>query len=251
MSDILLSTVKLTKRFGGLVANDAIDLQVRRGGLHAIIGPNGAGKTTLVAQLSGELRPDGGTINFDGADVTALPVHQRARRGFGRSFQITNVVRELSALDNVALAVQAHDGHSFRFWRPARRDESLREPARRMLEKVELADRADILAGHLSHGEKRALEVAMALASRPKLLLLDEPLAGMGPDESIRMARLLETLKAEVTILLVEHDVEIVFALADRITVLVSGRIIAQGIPAAIRVDPEVQRAYLGDGATP
>lgn len=247
MSDILLSTAKLTKRFGGLVACDAVDLEVRRGDLHAIIGPNGAGKTTLVAQLSGELRPDGGTINFDGADVTALPVHQRARRGFGRSFQITNVVRELSALDNVALAVQAHDGHSFRFWRPARRDEALREPARRMLEKVDLADRENVLAGHLSHGEKRALEVAMALASRPKLLLLDEPLAGMGPDESARMARLLETLKAEVTILLVEHDVEIVFALADRITVLVSGRIIADGSPAQIRVDPEVQRAYLGD----
>jgi branched-chain amino acid transport system ATP-binding protein len=218
MSDILLSTAKLTKRFGGLVACDAVDLEVRRGDLHAIIGPNGAGKTTLVAQLSGELRPDGGTIHFDG-----------------------------SALDNVALAVQAHDGHSFRFWRPARRDEALREPARRMLKKVELADRADILAGHLSHGEKRALEVAMALASRPKLLLLDEPLAGMGPDESARMARLLETLKAEVTILLVEHDVEIVFALADRITVLVSGRVIADGSPAQIRVDPEVQRAYLGD----
>jgi branched-chain amino acid transport system ATP-binding protein len=247
MSDILLSTAKLTKRFGGLVACDAVDLEVRRGDLHAIIGPNGAGKTTLVAQLSGELRPDGGTINFDGVDVTALPVHQRARRGFGRSFQITNVVRELSALDNVALAVQAHDGHSFRFWRAARRDEALREPARRMLAKVELAERENVLAGHLSHGEKRALEVAMALASRPKLLLLDEPLAGMGPDESARMARLLETLKAEVTILLVEHDVEIVFALADRITVLVSGRIIADGSPAQIRVDPEVQRAYLGD----
>jgi branched-chain amino acid transport system ATP-binding protein len=251
MSDILLSTAKLTRRFGGLVASDAIDLEVRRGDLHAIIGPNGAGKTTLVAQLSGELRPDSGSIHFDGADVTFLPVHLRARRGFGRSFQITNVVRELSALDNVALAIQAHDGHSFRFWRPARQDDALREPARRMLAKVELGHRENILAGHLSHGEKRALEVAMALASRPKLLLLDEPLAGMGPDESARMARLLETLKAEVTILLVEHDVEIVFALADRITVLVSGRIVADGTPSEIRVDAEVQRAYLGDAAAP
>jgi branched-chain amino acid transport system ATP-binding protein len=251
MTDILLSTTKLTKRFGGLVASDAIDLEVRRGDLHAIIGPNGAGKTTLVAQLSGELRPSSGSIVFDGADVTTLPVHRRARRGFGRSFQITNVVHELSALDNVALAVQAHDGHSFRFWRPARTDAALREPARRMLAKVELGGRENALAGHLSHGEKRALEVAMALASDPKLLLLDEPLAGMGPDESARMARLLQTLKGEVTILLVEHDVEIVFALADRITVLVQGRVVADGAPSEIRDDPAVQRAYLGDEATP
>jgi branched-chain amino acid transport system ATP-binding protein len=251
MTDILLSTTKLTKRFGGLVASDAIDLEVRRGDLHAIIGPNGAGKTTLVAQLSGELRPSSGSIVFDGADVTALPVHRRARRGFGRSFQITNVVHELSALDNVALAVQAHDGHSFRFWRPARTDAALREPARRILAKVELGGRENALAGHLSHGEKRALEVAMALASDPKLLLLDEPLAGMGPDESARMARLLQTLKGEVTILLVEHDVEIVFALADRITVLVQGRVVADGAPSEIRDDPAVQRAYLGDEATP
>jgi branched-chain amino acid transport system ATP-binding protein len=250
MDEILLSTTKLTKRFGGLVASDAIDLEVRRGDLHAIIGPNGAGKTTLVAQLSGELRPDSGRICFAGADVTSLPVHLRARRGFGRSFQITNVVRELSALDNVALAVQAHDGHSFRFWRPARTDSSLREPARQMLEKVDLHGRENVPAGHLSHGEKRALEVAMALASGPQLLLLDEPLAGMGPDESARMARLLKALKAEVTILLVEHDVEAIFALADRITVLVSGRVIASGAPSEIRNDPLVQRAYLGDDAS-
>jgi branched-chain amino acid transport system ATP-binding protein len=251
MADVLLSATKLTKRFGGIVASDAVDLEVRHGELHAVIGPNGAGKTTLVGQLSGEVRPDSGAIWFAGTDVTHLPIYQRARLGFGRSFQITNIVRELTALDNAALAVQAHDGHSFRFWRPARSDAALCEPARAMLEKVDLAARANVLAGHLSHGEMRALEMAMALAIRPKLLLLDEPLAGMGPDESARMVRLLRALKAEVTILLVEHDVEAIFALADRISVLVSGRVIASGQPDEIRRDPQVQRAYLGDEALP
>jgi branched-chain amino acid transport system ATP-binding protein len=251
MAEVLLSTTALTKHFGGIVASDAISLEVRQGELHAVIGPNGAGKTTLVSQLSGEVRPDSGSIRFDGADVTHLPIYQRARLGFGRSFQITNIVRELTALDNVALAVQAHDGHSFRFWRPARSDAALRAPARAMLDKVDLGGREDVPAGLLSHGEMRALEVAMALATRPKLLLLDEPLAGMGTDESARMVRLLRALKAEVTILLVEHDMEAIFALADRISVLVSGRVIASGAPDAIRRDPEVQRAYLGDEALP
>jgi branched-chain amino acid transport system ATP-binding protein len=247
MTDFLLSTEGLTKRFGGVIASDAIDLHVRLGELHAIIGPNGAGKTTLVAQLAGQLRPDSGTIRFAGKDVTHLPAHVRARHGFGRSFQITNIVRELTTLDNVALAVQALDGHSFRFWRPARSDRVLREPAAFILRKIGLEERSDMPAGQLSHGEKRALEIGMALATRPKLLLLDEPLAGMGAEDSTRMIRLLSALKVEATILLIEHDVDAVFSLAEVVSVLVSGRIIASGTAADIRRSPEVQRAYLGD----
>jgi branched-chain amino acid transport system ATP-binding protein len=247
MTDALLSTTRLTKRFGGLVANDAIDLAVPRGGLHAIIGPNGAGKTTLIAQLSGQLRPDSGAIHFSGDDITHLPAHARARRGFGRSFQITNVVAEMTPLDNVALAVQAQDGHSFRFWHPARSDRSLREPAQAILERLQLDQRADVPASQLSHGEKRVLEIGMALASRPKLLLLDEPLAGTGPEESARIVALLNTIKTETTILLIEHDMDAVFALADTVAVLVYGRIIATGTPADIRRNADVQKAYLGD----
>jgi len=247
MSDALLATAGLTKRFGGLVANDAIDLAVRRGGLHAIIGPNGAGKTTLIGQLSGQLRPDSGTVHFAGEDITHLPAHARAQRGFGRSFQITNVVAEMTALDNVALAVQAHDGHSFRFWRSARLDQGLRAPAQAILARLQLDQRADLPVSRLSHGEKRVLEIGMALAGRPQLLLLDEPLAGTGPEESARIVRLLDAIKAETTILLIEHDMDAVFALADAVSVLVYGRIIASGTPAAIRQNPEVQKAYLGD----
>jgi branched-chain amino acid transport system ATP-binding protein len=249
MSDVLLSTAGLTKRFGGILASASIDLDIRRGQLHAIIGPNGAGKTTLIAQLSGQIQPDSGTIHFARVDVTHLPAHVRARRGFARSFQITNVVRELTALDNVALAVQAHAGHSFRFWRPARTDHALRLPAEKILAKLGLAGRGNVAAGHLSHGEKRALEIGMALATRPQLLLLDEPLAGMGPEEAQHMVRLLAALKAETTILLIEHDMDAVFALADIVSVLVFGRIIATGTPAEIRANADVQRAYLGDEA--
>ena len=247
MSEILLSTERLTKRFGGVIANDAIDLEVRRGELHAIIGPNGAGKTTLIAQLAGQLRPDKGIIRFAGEDITRVPTHVRARNGFGRSFQITNIVRELSALDNVALAVQALNGHSFRFWRPARADQALREPGELILHKIGLEQRSDILAGELSHGEKRVLDIGMALATRPRVLLLDEPLAGMGAEDSPRIISLLDALKAETTILLIEHDMDAVFSLAAVVSVLVSGRVIATGAPADIRKDPEVQRAYLGD----
>jgi branched-chain amino acid transport system ATP-binding protein len=247
MADILLATEGLSKRFGGVVANAAIDLQVQQGELHAIIGPNGAGKTTLVAQLAGQLRPDSGVIRFAGRDITDMPAHLRARNGFGRSFQITNVVRELTALDNVALAVQALQGHSFRFWRRARSDRTLREPAEGILRKVGLAQRTNVLAGELSHGEKRALDIAMALAGQPRVLLLDEPLAGMGPEEAPGIISLLAALKGETTILLIEHDMDAVFSLAEVVSVLVFGRIIASGGPAEIRQDPEVQRAYLGD----
>jgi branched-chain amino acid transport system ATP-binding protein len=247
VADALLQIDGLTKRFGGVVASDAITLDVRRGELHAIIGPNGAGKTTLIGELTGEIRPDAGRIAFDGRDITALPTHRRSAIGLARSFQITSLFHDFTALDNVALAVQAQSGHSFRFWRDARRDPELREPARAALARVGLAARADMLVANLSHGEHRQLDIAMALATRPRLLLLDEPMAGMGPDESARMVGLLRALKGEVAILLVEHDMAAVFALADRISVLVYGRVIATGAPAAIRANAEVRQAYLGE----
>lgn len=243
----LLQVDHLAKRFGGIVATDDVVLDVMPGELHAIIGPNGAGKTTLIAQLSGQLRPDIGHIYFEGRDVTALPAHRRSLLGLARSFQVTSLFLDLSALDNVALAVQAHEGHSFRFWRNARKEARLRYAARAALEQVGLAARADRPASALSHGEHRLLELAMALAGRPRLLLLDEPMAGLGPEESARMVTMLRELKNEFTILLIEHDMEAVFALADRITVLVYGRVIASGAPADIRANAQVREAYLGE----
>jgi len=247
MSDPLLQVQGLAKRFGGIVATDDVALDVATGELHAVIGPNGAGKTTLIAQLSGQLRPDSGFIRFDGHDITALPVHRRSRLGLARSFQITSLFLDLSALDNVALAVQAHAGHSFHFWRDARGEAELRGPARAALERVGLGARAEWPASALSHGEHRQLELAMALAGRPRMLLLDEPMAGLGPEESARMVALLRSLKSELSILLVEHDMEAVFALADRISVMVYGRVIASGAPDDIRADPQVRDAYLGE----
>jgi branched-chain amino acid transport system ATP-binding protein len=243
----MLETRDLYKHFGGLVATDRVSLTIREGELHAVIGPNGAGKTTLIAQLSGELRPDGGAILFDGRDVTRMPVQRRAAAGLARSFQITSVFPSFSALANVALAVQAHAGHSFRFWKPAARDGALTGPAREALELVGLGPRADIPAELLSHGEQRQLEIAMALATRPRMLLLDEPMAGMGPAEGASMVDLLGKLKRRYTILLIEHDMDAVFALADWITVLVHGAVIATGTPDEIRSDREVRRAYLGE----
>ncbi len=245
----LLQVRGLEKRFGGVVATDRVDLDVRAGEVHALIGPNGAGKTTLVAQLGGQLASDRGTIVFDGADITRLPAHQRARRGLARSFQITRLFRSASVLDNVALAVQAVSGSSLRAWRPAARDAVLFEPARRVLDDVGLAAKATHSIDQLSHGERRSLEVAMTLASAPKLLLLDEPMAGMGPDESARMERLIDRVRARSTVLLIEHDVDAVFRLADRVSVLVGGRVIASGAPAEVRADAEVIAAYLGDEA--
>jgi branched-chain amino acid transport system ATP-binding protein len=247
MTEALLSTEALRKTFGALLATDAVDFDVREGETHAVIGPNGAGKTTFIKQLSGELRPDSGRVRFAGEDITALASQHRSRRGLARSFQITSIYRDFSALDNVALAVQAHAGHSFRFWRPARRDASLREPARAILDQVGLGARAGVLAAELAHGEQRQLEIAMALATRPRLLLLDEPVAGMGTDESLRMVEFLATLKGKKTMVLVEHDMDAVFSLADRISVLVYGRIIATGTPAEIRANAEVRAAYLGE----
>jgi len=243
----LLETRKLRKSFGALVATDGVDFDVREGETHAVIGPNGAGKTTFIKQISGELRPDAGEVRFSGEDITALPAPRRARKGLARSFQITSIYREFSALDNVALAVQAQEPHSFRFWRPAREDPALTGPANRILEEIGLDKRKDILAANLSHGEQRQLEIAMALATRPRLLLLDEPMAGMGTDESQRMIALLAALKGQKTIVLVEHDMDAVFSLADRISVLVYGRIIATGAPQEIRANAEVRAAYLGE----
>jgi len=250
MAETLLAVRGLCKRFGGLLASDAIDLDVARGETHAIIGPNGAGKTTFIGQLAGDLRPDSGSIRFAAQDVTRLDAPHRARRGLARSFQVTSIFRDFSALDNVALAVQAHTGRSFRFWRPARAEAALREPARVALESVGLGARVHVRAADLAHGEQRQLEIAMALATEPRLLLLDEPVAGMGLEESQRMVRFLATLKGRITIVLVEHDLDAVFTLADRISVMVYGRIIATGAPAEIRGNEDVRRDYLGEDQT-
>jgi len=249
MAEPLLEVRELAKSFGALKASDGITLDVHEGETHAVIGPNGAGKTTFISQLAGNLIPDAGRIVFAGEDITALPAPRRARKGLARSFQITSVYPEFSALQNVALAVQAQAGHSFRFWRDARNDAALVEPARRVLEQVGLEKRSDVLAANLAHGEQRQLEVAMALATQPRLLLLDEPMAGMGIEESQRMIGFLGTLKRRQTIVLVEHDMDAVFRLADRISVLVYGRVIATDVPDKIRRNEEVRKAYLGEDA--
>jgi branched-chain amino acid transport system ATP-binding protein len=247
MSEPLLQVSNLAKRFEGIVASDDLALNVAAGDLHAVIGPNGAGKTTLISQLGGQVAPDSGRIRFAGNDITRLPMFRRSQLGLARSFQITSLFLDLSVLDNVALAVQAHAGHSFHFWRDARAEPELREPARAALQRMGLNARADSPASALSHGEHRQLELAMALAGNPRMLLLDEPMAGLGPEESARMVEMLRALKRELTILLVEHDMEAVFALADRITVLVYGRVIATGSPSDIRANDEVRQAYLGE----
>jgi branched-chain amino acid transport system ATP-binding protein len=245
----MLEVRALSKNFGALRATDNIDFEVAAGETHAVIGPNGAGKTTFISQLAGNLRPDSGSVRFAGADITNLSAPRRARMGLARSFQITSVYPEFSALDNVALAVQAHSGHSFRFWRTARGDPALVEPAERVLEEVGLLPRKNILAANLAHGEQRQLEVAMALATSPRLLLLDEPMAGMGTEESQRMIALLQKLKQTKTIILVEHDMDAVFRLADRISVLVYGRVIATDVPGKIKMNEDVRKAYLGEEA--
>jgi len=247
MAEALLAIDGLIKHFGGLVATDSLSLDVREGELHAIIGPNGAGKTTLIAQITGELRQNGGTIRFAGEEITSLDVPRRVHRGLARSFQITQLLADFTALDNVAMAVQARQGHSFRFWRDARSDARLREPALRYLTQAGMENRAGMLVSDLSHGEQKQLELAVALATEPRFLLLDEPMAGLGVTESRAMTATLLALKRRITMLLVEHDMDAVFALADRITVLVRGRAIATGTPAEIRVNAEVRAAYLAD----
>lgn len=247
MADALLKVDSITKRFGGILASDRITLSVPAGELHAIIGPNGAGKTTLIGQLTGEITPSSGSVAFAGEDITTLPTYMRSIKGLARSFQITSLFLDFTALDNVALAVQAHAGNSFHFWKNARKEDELRTPARAALERVGLSHRADTIISNMSHGEHRQLEIAMALATNPRMLLLDEPMAGMGPEESARLVKTLLELKKQYTILLVEHDMEAVFALADRISVLVYGRVIATGLPDEIRANAEVRQAYLGE----
>ena len=247
MADPLLRVENLVRRFGGIVATDNVSLDVARGELHAVIGPNGAGKTTLISQLIGQLLPHSGTIRLAGQDITRVPAYRRSALGLARSFQITSLLLDFTAIDNVALAAQAHDGHSFYFWSNARKERQLRQAALATLDRVGLRHRADVLVSQLSHGEQRELELAVALATKPQLLLLDEPMAGLGSTESARMVKLLQELRREVTIVLVEHDMDAVFALADRISVLVYCRVIASGVPAAIRQNEEVRRAYLGD----
>ncbi|WP_127522651.1 ABC transporter ATP-binding protein [Mesorhizobium sp. Z1-4] len=249
MAEAILAIDELVKNFGALRATDHVTLDLKPGEIHALIGPNGAGKTTLISQIAGTIRPDRGRISFDGRDVGALSVAQRARLGLGRTFQVSSLALEFSALRNVMLAVQAVSGSSFRFFRPVMRDRSLIEPAMAALERAGLAERANVTVAELSHGERRQVEIAIALAMKSKAFLLDEPMAGMGPEGSSRLTGFLDGLREEAPILLVEHDMNAVFALADRISVLVYGRVIATGTVDEIRSDPEVRRAYLGDEA--
>jgi branched-chain amino acid transport system ATP-binding protein len=250
MSESSLEIRGMCKQFGGLRVTDDLHLQVRPREVHALIGPNGAGKTTLIHQIAGTLKPDAGTITLDTQDITTLPVDERVRLGIARSYQITNVFRCLSVIDNVALAVQARRGHSFSFWRPIRRDTALRDEAAAVLDRLALTEHALRPATSLSYGDQRLLEVGIALATSPRMLLLDEPMAGMGPQESSRMVEMIEGLRGQMTVLLVEHDMDAVFRLADRISVLVYGSIIATGTPQEIRSNPEVVRAYLGEEDT-
>jgi branched-chain amino acid transport system ATP-binding protein len=247
----MLQIRQLTKRYGGLLATDQLSLSLAAGELYAIIGPNGAGKTTLIAQLSGEVAPDSGAIEFDGHDITALLPAQRALRGLARSYQITSVFPEFSVLENVTLAMQAHRGHSFGFWTPMLAQPALVEPAMRAIAQAGLSQRCSSKVSELAHGERRQLELAMVLVAEPKLLLLDEPMAGMSHQESGNVVRTLQGLKGRYTMLLVEHDMDAVFALADRISVMVYGRIIASGTPDDIRNNEEVKIAYLGEEALP
>jgi branched-chain amino acid transport system ATP-binding protein len=243
----MLELREVSKRFGGVVATDNVALDVTQGEVHALIGPNGAGKTTLIGQISGSLHTNAGTIRFLEKDVTALRQHERVRLGLARSYQITSIFKRFTVLENLALAVQARSGSSFSFWRPVAAETALFDEARTLSQEIGLAGRLGVAAGNLAHGEQRALEVGLALATRPRLVLLDEPMAGMGPEESQHMIALIGRIRNGVTVLLVEHDMDAVFRLADRITVLVNGRVIASGSPAEIRADKDVRRAYLGD----
>jgi len=247
MSEPLLKVVQLRKSFGGVVATDSLDFDVMPGEIHAVIGPNGAGKTTFVAQIAGMLKSDSGTITFDGRDMAGKTAPERSHMGLARSFQITSVFRDFTALENVSLSIQAHAGHSFKFWKRASTDRDLTDPAQKILDDVGLGDKALTLAGNLAHGQQRQLEIAMALATSPKMLLLDEPTAGMGTEESETMRAFLNEMKGKYSMLLIEHDMDTVFSVADRVTVLVYGRSIATGTPEEIRNNAEVRAAYLGE----
>ncbi len=246
-SGLCLEARALNKRFDGLRVASDLSMKTHHGEVHAVIGPNGAGKTTLIDMLSGLLRPDSGTVTLGGREITGLSPAARVRRGLARSFQITSIFRDLTVLENVILPIQARQGHSYRFGRAAVRDPVLLEPARSLLEGTGLIDQASLPAGQLAHGDQRQLELAIALATRPSILLLDEPMAGMGPQESHTLIDFLGVLKATHGMLLIEHDLDAVFALADRITVLVHGRVLASGDPDDIRKDRQVRTAYLGE----
>jgi branched-chain amino acid transport system ATP-binding protein len=249
MTELPLQLKNLNKNYGALRVTDDVTLDVEAGELHAIIGPNGAGKTTLIHQISGLARPDSGRVLFHGQDVTELTMHERARLGLVRSFQITSILPRFSALENVALAVQAHSGSSFKFFGDAAAEPTLNDAAMALLARFGLGARAATPAGQMSHGEKRQLELAIALAAKPKLLLLDEPLAGTSHDESRQIIATLQQLRRELPIVLIEHDMDAVFALADKVSVLVYGRIIASGSPQSVRDNAEVRAAYLGEEA--
>ena len=246
MSLTILNVSNLSKTFGGVVAADHLNLEIKHGELHAVIGPNGAGKTTLIAQLSGETLPDSGEIIFREENITALPPFKRSRLGIARSFQITSLMLEMDVIDNITLAILARDNHSYKFWKPIREDIDLRKASLNALKEIGLEERAFEKVGNLSHGEHRQLEIAMALATQPHLLLLDEPMAGMGTEEGRKILKILQKLKKRKTILLIEHDMDVVFALADRITVLVYGQVISSGSPQSIKKDEKVREAYLG-----
>jgi len=249
MNEPILRIEALRKSFGALVVTDDVSVDIEPGELHAIIGPNGAGKTTLIHQLSGSLKSDAGTVTFRGRDITGLGMVERVRLGLARSFQITSILDGFTVLENAAMAVQARSGSSFRFFRQASGETALNEQAMAALAKVGLDDRAHRRAGSLSHGEKRQLEIAIALATNAGMLLLDEPLAGTGREESAVLVDLMASLKSTHTIVLIEHDMEAVFSLADRVSVLVYGRLIATGRPEEVRNDPDVRAAYLGEEA--
>ncbi|MBU1568901.1 MAG: ABC transporter ATP-binding protein [Proteobacteria bacterium] len=248
MADTLLKVSRLHKSFGAVMATNNLSLDITRGHIHALIGPNGAGKTTLVNQLSGDMQADSGTIHFLSRDITRLKSYRRAQMGIARSFQITHIFENLTVAENMGLAICAGLGHNFKFWRHWRNTAAIKSELPIALERVDLIHRAELTARHLSHGEKRQLEVGMALVGKPELLILDEPMAGLGPGGTVELAKLIKKQKGRVTILLVEHDMDVVFSLADRVTVLVYGENIATGSPEEIRNNPVVRKAYLGEG---
>jgi branched-chain amino acid transport system ATP-binding protein len=247
MTETLLKVTALYKSFGAVRATNNLSFSVSRNHIHALIGPNGAGKTTVVNQLSGDMLPDSGNILFNSVDITRMKAYQRARIGIGRSFQITQIFENLTVAENMSLAICAHSGHNFKFWRHWRASSPIRGELAPSLEQVDLLHRADLKAMHLSHGEKRQLEVGMAMVGKPELLILDEPMAGMGPGGTAELSKLINRLRGQYTILLVEHDMDVVFSLADQVTVLVYGENLATGTPDEIRKNAMVRAAYLGE----
>lgn len=247
MSEKILEVKGLNKTFGAIEATKDLSFSINTGQIHALIGPNGAGKTTAVNQLTGDILSDSGTIIYKSQDITRLKVHQRAQLGIARSFQITHIFDNLTVSENIGLAICAHNGHNFRFWQNSLKSRIVKDKLPEALAKVDLNDRADLPASHLSHGEKRQLEVGMALTGEPELLILDEPMAGMGPGGTVELAKLIKSLKGSITILLVEHDMDVVFSLADMVTVLVYGENIATATPDEVRQNEQVRSAYLGE----